>query len=339
MDRERPKVVMTDYDFPSLDLIRDGLAAIKAEFVAAQCRTPEEVIELCRDADAVITEYYKPLDRHVISQMQRCQVIVRTGIGFDTVDLDAATDHGIYVVNVPAYSLDEVSDHALALLLTCVRKVPLLDHAVKRGVWDFKIAQPIPRLRGQTLGIVGYGRIGQKLQPKATALGLNVIACDPYNDPQAPPKNVPSVSFTTLLNESDYVSIHTPLTPETRGMFDEPALRQMKPTAYLINTARGPIVRLEALYQALSQGWISGAGMDVLETEPIDPLHPILKLDNFVVTPHCAWYSEGAKEELLRTVGEEVVRTLQGHRPLSVVNHAVDGNTRAASPVWRLANA
>lgn len=339
MTRDRPKVVMTDYDFPSLALISDGVKVINAEFVAAQCKTPEEVMELCREADAVITEYYKPLDRSIISQMKRCLAIVRTGIGFDTVDLEAATDHGIYVVNIPAYSLDEVSDHALMLLLACTRKLPLLNDTVKRGLWDFKIAQPIPRLRGQTLGIVGYGRIGQKLQPKAAALGLKVIACDPYNDPQAPPKNVPSVSFEALLSESDYISIHAPLTPETRSMFDEAAFRKMKPTAYLINTARGPIVRLESLYQALKQGWISGAGMDVLETEPIDPSHPILKLDNIIVTPHCAWYSEGAKEELLRTVAEEVVRTLQGQRPLSLVNLAVEGHARATSPEWRLANA
>ena len=339
MTRARPKVVMTDYDFPSLALIRDRVEAINAEFVATQCKTPEDVIELCREADAVITEYYNPLDRRIINQMKHCQAIVRTGIGYDTVDLEAATDHGIYVVNIPAYSLDEVSDHALMLLLASARKLPLLNDSVRRGGWDFKIAQPTLRLRGQTLGIVGYGRIGQKLQPKAAALGLHVIAYDPYNDPHAPPKNVPSVSFEALLSESDYISIHAPLTPVTGGMFDEAAFRQMKPTAYLINTARGPIVQLESLYQALKQGWISGAGMDVLETEPIDPSHPILKFANFIVTPHCAWYSEGAKEELLRTVAEEVVRTLQGQRPLSVVNPAVESHARAASPEWRLANA
>jgi D-3-phosphoglycerate dehydrogenase len=330
---------MTDYDFPSLDLIRNELEVVNAEFVAAKCRQPDEVIELCRDADVVITEYYKPVDRNIISQMRRCQAIIRTGIGVDTIELEAATDHGIFVVNIPAYGTDEVSDHALALLLTCVRKVPLLNNAVKRGIWDFKIAQPIPRLRGQTLGIVGLGRIGQKLQPKATALGLKVIACDPYNDPQAPPKYVRSVSFETLLSESDYVSIHAPLTSETRGMFGEAEFRKMKPTSYLINTARGPIVRLDALYRALSEGWISGAGMDVLEAEPIDPSHPILKLDNFIVTPHTAWYSEGAMQELLRTIGEEAARTLRGHRPLSVVNPEVDQRARATSPEWRLANA
>jgi D-3-phosphoglycerate dehydrogenase / 2-oxoglutarate reductase len=336
--RDRPKVVVTDYDFPSLALIRDGLKVINAEFIAAQCQTSEQVIELCREADAVITEHYKPFDRNIISRMQRCQVIVRTGIGFDTVDLPAATDHGIYVVNIPAYSLDEVSDHALTLLLASVRKVPLLNNSVRRGEWDFKISQPVPRLRGRTLGIVGYGRIGQKLQPKAAALGLKVIAYDPYDDPRAPPKNVPSASFETLLSDSDFISIHAPLTPETRGMFDEAAFRKMKRTAYLINTSRGPIVRLEALYQALIQGWIGGAGMDVLETEPIDPSHPILKLDNFVVTPHCAWYSEGAMDELLRTVAEEVVRALQGQRPLSVVNPEVDSKARATSPDWLLVN-
>jgi D-3-phosphoglycerate dehydrogenase len=251
---------------------------------------------------------------------------VRTGIGFDTVDLAAATDHGIYVVNVPKYSLDEVSDHALTLLLASVRKVLLVHNSVKQGVWDFKIAQPIPRLRGCTLGLVGYGSIAKKLHPKAAALGLKVIAYDPY---VATDDEVPLVSFETLLSESDFVSIHTPLTTETRGMFDEAAFHKMKPTAYLINTARGPIVRLEALYQALCQGRISGAGIDVAETEPIDPSHPILGLDNLIVTPHCAWYSEGAMDELLRTVAEEVVRTLQGRRPLSVVNPEVEGHARA----------
>jgi D-3-phosphoglycerate dehydrogenase len=327
----RSKVVTTDYDFPSLDPIQEVLQAINAEFVSAQCQTPGDVIDLCREADAVITEYYKPLDRKIISQMQRCKVIVRTGIGFDTVDLEAATDHGIYVVNVPKYSLDEVSDHALTLLLASVRKVLLLDKSVKQGVWDFKIAQPIPRLRGRTLGLVGYGSIARKLQPKAVALGLKVIAYDPY---VLPDDEVPLVSFETLLSESDYISIHTPLTAETQGMFDEATFHKMKPTAYLINTARGPIVCLEALYQALCRGWISGAGIDVAETEPIDPAHPILGLDNLIMTPHCAWYSEGAIDELLRTVAEEVVRTLQGHRPLSVVNPEVEGHARATSADW-----
>lgn len=325
MIEPRPKVVVTEYDFPSLDLISNALKPINPLFVPAQCQTADQVIELCRDADAVINEYYKPMDRRIISEMRRCKVIVRTGIGFDNVDLEAATDHGIYVVNVPAYATDEVSDHALALLLCSVRKLALLNDSIKHGAWDFKIARPIPRLRGQTLGIVGYGRIGRRLGGKASGLGLKVITDDPYH----PPLDVPCVSLETLLSESDYVSIHTPLTDETRGMFDETAIRRMKPTAYLINTARGPIVRLEALYQALSQGWISGAAMDVHEKEPIDPSHPILKLDNFIATPHCAWYSEGAMVELLQTVGEEVVRALKGIRPLSVVNPEVDGSARA----------
>jgi D-3-phosphoglycerate dehydrogenase len=254
-----------------------------------------------------------------MSAMTRCRAIIRTGIGFDTVDIEAARDLGIDVVNIPAYALDEVSDHALALLLTCVRKIPLLNEAVKGGVWDFKIAQPVPRLRGKTMGVVGLGRIGQMFVPKAAALGLDVIAYDPYHDPAAT-NSIPMVSFATLLRESDFVSIHVPLTEETEGMFDEVALRAMKPTAYLINTARGPIVRLDALYGALTKGWIAGAGLDVVETEPINPSHPILGCANLVVTPHFGWYSEGAMHELLQTVGQEAARVLRDERPLSVVN-------------------
>ena len=318
------RVVMTDYDYESLAEIEKALDKIDAEFIPAHCKNEDEVIELTREADAIITEYYDPLNRRLIEHLRKCKVIVRTGIGVNTIDIQAATDHNICVVNVPDYCLDEVTEHVLSLLFILARKVSLLTNSVKKGEWNWNIVKPVFRIKGRTLGLVGLGKIGKSLAKKAKGLEMSLICYDPYIDTeQAEKEGVKSVSFEDLLKESDFISIHTPLNEETRGMFGEKEFRMMRKGACIVNTSRGPIIENKALYEALKQGWIAGAGLDVMEKEPPDKEEPLLRLDNVVLTPHCAWYSHNSEVRLKTTVGEEVARVLSGRRPLSLVNPEV----------------
>jgi len=314
------KVVVTDYVFPSLDVERGILASIGAELVAFRSAQEAELVPAVADADGLLV-CYAPVTRRIIEAARRCRIIARYGIGLDNVDLDAAGAQGIVVTNVPDYCVDEVSDHALALLLACARRIVALHGRVQSGRWDARDAVPIHRLRGSILGLVGFGKIPRALAAKARALGLEVVATDPYVDePAMAGQGVRKVELEALLAEADFVSVHAPLTPQTRGMIGEAALRAMKPTAYLINTARGPIVDEAALARALREGWIAGAGVDVLATEPPGPEHPVRGLDNVVLTPHVAFYSEESLQELQRKAAEEVARVLTGQSPRYAVN-------------------
>ncbi len=321
----RFKVVMLDYSYDSLHFISDKLAEFGADFFPYYLRSEDEVIEKAADADAVILEYFDPVSRRVIESLKQCKAIARTGIGVNTIDVAAATDHNIPVINVPAYCLDEVSDHTMALLLACARRLKRLDRAISQNhVWDFKMAKPAFGLRGQKLGIIGFGKIANRLAPKARAFGMEILAYDPYVEPNLIYASlVKPVNFEELLAESDFVTIHCPLTDETEGMIDESALRAMKPTAYLINAARGPIVDEAALHTALSEGWIAGAGLDNMIKEPPDWDNPLLDLENVIFTPHVAFYSERSLEELLRTAATYMCRVLTGHRPSACVNPEV----------------
>jgi D-3-phosphoglycerate dehydrogenase len=250
-----------------------------------------------------------------------CKVILRTGVGVDTIDIDAATKRGIAVVNVPDIWIREVANHAMALLLACNRRIFLLDHHIRKNVWHKVIPPPVGAIHGETLGIIGLGQIGKSLAKRAIGFEMNLIAYDPYIDQSVFEEyGVKSVSFEELLTKSDYISIHTPLTDETRHMFDEKALRKMKPTSYLINTARGPIVEISALEKALQNKWISGAGIDVFEQEPMPVDNPILKMDNVIMTPHAGYYSDPALKALGTRCGQEVARVLLGKKPLFLVN-------------------
>jgi D-3-phosphoglycerate dehydrogenase len=269
----------------------------------------------------------------VLRALPKCRIIARTGIGVDTVDLPVATELGILVTNVPDYCIDEVSDHALALILALTRKVMSATAAVKAGTWDVKVAVPIARHRGRTMGLVGFGRIPRALAPKAQALGFAVIAFDPYLPPEAgAPLGVRLVDFETLLRESDVVSIHAPLTEETRGLFGDREFGQMKPGAFLVNTSRGPLVQEAALIRALESGRLAGAGLDVLETEPPAPGNPLLRMPNVALTPHIGFYSEQSLVELQTKAAQEVRRALMGERPLNVVNREILGRARAFAP-------
>jgi len=311
------KIVITDCDHPSVQIERDILEQRGFTVVLEQCRTEEEVIEKCRDAAGLINQY-APLTGKVFRELASCKVIVRYGVGVDNVDLNAASEYGIQVCNVPDYGVEEVSDHALAMTLSLVRKINLLSNEVKRNNWDFQIARPIRRLKDLTFGVVGLGRIGQATARKAVGMGWRVIGCD--HGEVNPANGVERVSFDELIAAADIISIHVPLTDETHHLFDRDVFRRMKSTAVLVNTARGPIVDEEALLEALRNGEIAGAAIDVMEHEPPMPDHPLFAFDNLIITPHAAWYSEESFRDLKRKAAEEAANVIQGGPPRYPVN-------------------
>lgn len=326
------KIVMT-LDLPAYsDINQDSFAGIGAQFIKEQCSSQEEIIALAHDADAIITiSLYQKFTRRVIEQLHKCKIIANIGMGYEGIDVDAATDQGICVANVAGYCLDEVSEHTVALILACGRRLFALDRLVREGKWTverpemrYRIWPSTHRLCSQTLGLIGFGRIPQTIVPKVRGLVSRVITYDPYVDPDEAAKlGVELVELDRLLLDSDFVSIHTSLSPETRGLLGIEEFRKMKPTAYLINTARGGIVDRDALYTALTQGYIAGAGLDVLEPEPPDPNDPLLKLDNVIITGHSAHASNESNLELHKRPVEEVTRVLKGQWPLNLVNPQV----------------
>ena len=331
--QNRWKILITDYAWDSIDPEREVLTEIGAELIAAETGDTAELQTLAPMMDGILT-CWNPVREAVIVAAKRCQVIARYGIGLDNIDVDAATAEGIVVTNVPAYCMDEVSDHAMGLLLACARKISRFDRAVRNGTWDQNIGPEMHRIRGKILGIVGFGRIGQAIIPKAKAFGLTINVCSPRTDPKRIQQHgAQKVSFSELLETSDFITIHAPLTQETQYMFSDAEFRAMKPTAFLINTARGGIVDTAALTTALRNGTIAGAGLDVLETEPPEPDTKLLTLDNVVVTPHAAFVSEDAILELEVTAATCVAQVLTGQLPESVVNPSVleQPNLRAKS--------
>ena len=315
--------------YPTLDYARARLAEADGTVEALHDESPRALEEAVRHADAVVV-LARRLDRAAIRAMERCRLILTLSVGYDCVDLNAATERLIPVSNTPAYCTDEVATHALALLLALARKLPLILPRTRAGEWDYNFTRPLYGLRGRLLGIVGLGRIGRALVPKARALGLRVAAYDPYVDDDlfALLGVQPCHELEPLLRDADYLSIHAPLTAETRRMIDAAALALMKPTALLINTARGPIVDEAALAAVLREGRLGGAGIDVLETEPPSPDNPLLSLENALVTPHVAWYTEESHEADMVQAMDELLRALQGKRPRWAVNPEVFGLRR-----------
>lgn len=316
-DAARASVFVTDCDHPSVAIERRVVEAAGLGLEVRQCRTAAEVASACRDAAGLIVQY-APITRAVLAALPRCRVVVRYGVGTDTVDIDAATDLGVAVCNVPDYGVEEVSDHALALLLALGRGIVTLDRAVRAGDWSLATVPGVRRLRGRVLGLVGLGRIGRAVARKALALGLEVIAHDPAAAP--PPRGVTPVGLDELLARSDFVSLHAPLLPATRHLFDDAAFGRMKPGAFLINTARGGLVDTDALTRALAEGRLAGAGIDVLEQEPIAPGHPLLEQPNCLLTPHAGWFSQDAFAELKTKAAEEAVAVVTGASPRYCLN-------------------
>ena len=312
-------VAVTDSVFPNLDIARDVLSTIGADLKLAAEPKPDAIMKIAAGADAVLATYAK-ITSDMIGQMTRCRIISRFGIGVDNVDLAAATGAGIVVTKVPDYCIDEVSDHTMALLLAAARKIPIANTQVHAGRWEMPAVVPIHRLRGGVLGLIGFGRIPQLVAPKAKAFGLRVVAYDPFVPAEVfTREGVERVEFAPLLAQSDFISIHTPLMPETRGLFGADAFQQMKSTAYLINTARGPIVDEVALAEALDARRLAGAALDVMPQEP--PVgSPLLGRDDVIITPHTSFYSEESLQELQRKAAEEVVAVLTGKPPRNPVN-------------------
>ncbi|GAE33744.1 C-terminal binding protein [Halalkalibacter akibai] len=318
------KVVVTDYEFATLAPEQEVLSQVEGvEFVAVQCRTEDEVIAAAKDADGLINQY-APITRKVIESLPNLKVVSRYGVGVNTIDIDAATEHGVMVGNVTDYCMDEVSDHAFALIMACARKVVLLNEAVKAGNWDFKVSVPIFRLRGRVLGLIGLGRIPQSLAQKAQAFGMKVVAYDPFVPADvAAGLNVELLELNDLCAQADFVSVHAPLIDATKGMIGEEQFKAMKKEAFIVNTARGPVIDEKALIAALQQGEIAGAGLDVVEEEPIQADNPLLKMDNVILNPHVAWYSEEAQLELKRKTAQNVADVLSGYYPTYLFNTKV----------------
>jgi D-3-phosphoglycerate dehydrogenase len=261
------------------------------------------------------------LDAARIALLSKCRIIAHYGTGVDRVDLAAATRQGIWVTNGPRYAVDEVSSHAIGLLLAVARKIVADDRAVRAGQWHIQPIRPIHRIAGRTLGLLGFGNIARATGRKGRALGLEVIACDPYLSAEVfAQEGVRRVDLTTCLSQSDYLSVHLPLTAETRGMLNGAAFAAMKRGAIVINTSRGPVIDEGALAEALRSGQVAGAGLDVFAQEPVPLDHPLLHLPHVVVTGHIGFYSEESIEQMQRDAAEQVVQALQGQVPEFLVN-------------------
>jgi D-3-phosphoglycerate dehydrogenase len=311
----RYKVVVSDQVFPSVDVERDLLAGIGADLTVATGDV-ESVLSIASDADAILNTYL-PWDARSIARLQKCRIIARYGIGFDNVDLVAARDAGIVVTNVPDYSVEEVATHALALILASLRKVAAADGLVRAGTWNIDNFRPIRRLSTLTVGLVGYGRIARRIAAPLEALGARIIAHDPYLQPG--PDLPPLLDLTALLGEADIISLHLPLTEETRGMIDSTAVGAMRKGAILVNTSRGPLVDLDAVAASLRDGHLGAAGLDVFDVEPLDPTR-IDGVPNLIVTPHMAYYSEEALAESQHKAATQVIKVLTGEKPDYQVN-------------------
>ena len=314
------KVLVTDIAWKDLTLEEAILDAAETSIIAARSGSEKELIEFAPSVDGIMT-CWKPVTANVIRSAKRCISIGRFGIGLDNIDVAAATELGIVVTNVPAYCVDEVSDHAMALLLSCARKTAFYDRNIQVGNYSLQDGPPLFRIRGKTLGIVGLGRIGRALWSKARAFGLRIIAHDPYVDPtDAAQAEVETVTFSELVAQSDFISVHVPLSTETHGLFRYETFKQMKPTAVLVNTSRGSIIDSEDLLRALNDGLLAGAGLDVLAEEPPRGDDPLVLHPRTVITPHAAFNSEESVIELRRTAANQMAEILSGRRPPNIVN-------------------
>jgi len=324
MSEGKPKVVVTDLGYASYDPERAELASVEAELLLAECSTEQEVAEACKDADGVITRL-APVTARAIEGMDNCRVIARYGVGVDNVDVPAATAKGIVVANVRDYCNEDVSDHALALLLACVRKISVRDRQVRAGMWDIGAKDPVWRIAGKTLGLVGYGAIARTLHRKVSGFGLaEVLAYDPFISAEEMAKTgATKVELDDLFRRADFISVHAPLSDQTHHMIGREQLAMAKSTAILVNTSRGPLVDPDALYEALTSGRINSAGLDVHEPEPPEASSRFFKLDNVILTDHAGWYSQESQLALQRSTARNVALVLAGKRPLFCVNPEV----------------
>ncbi len=318
------KVSVVNIGYESYDLEKQLLAEIGADLILApeECWTEELVIEAAMGADAILTRE-APITSKVIDAVAgTCKIIARYGVGVDNIDLEAARAKQIYVTNVTDYCSEEVADHGVGLLLACIRQLLSRDKFLRQGKWDADINENIFRTRGKVLGFLGYGNIAQAFHRKWNGfLPSQVLVHDPFVSKNVLKQNgATAADIQTVLSQADYISLNLPLTPETKNIIDAKALKSMKSTAIIINTARGGLIDEAALEVALKEGWILSAGLDVFETEPLNANYPLKRLDNIILTGHMAWYSKDSVIELQRRAAEEVKRVLTGQLPLSWVN-------------------
>ncbi|MBX6425745.1 MAG: C-terminal binding protein [Variibacter sp.] len=312
----RPVIAIADSVFPTLDPAKAALKRLDPEIRMAKSSAMEDILEVARDADAILVTYAK-LTAELIKQCTRCKAIGRFGLGVDNIDLAAAKEMGITVTYVPDYCLHEVSDHTMALLLALARKIPFSNKLVQEGRWEMPAVVPIYRLAGRVLGLLGFGNIPRTMVPKAKAFGLKVITHDPYVAAEhLKALDVENVSFDELLARSDFISVHAPLTPQTRGLLNGAAFAKMKPGVMIVNTARGPLIDQQALVEALDSGKVAGAALDVLEVEPPPKDLALLGRDNVILSPHTAFYSVDALDELQSKAASDVARVLSGEPPV-----------------------
>ncbi|MFC0271805.1 C-terminal binding protein [Metabacillus herbersteinensis] len=312
---ENQRVLVTDCDHENIEIETNILNNASVSFELKQCKTEQDLIEEGKGVQVFINQY-APITEGVMANLPDLKLVVRYGVGVNNVDLAAATKYGVQVCNVPDYGVNEVADHALALMLALTRKITLMNNLVRNGVWDYQKSIPVFRHSEQTVGVIGVGRIGTSFARKVHALGCKVIGYDPMyrgNSPKQVPDFMELVELDELLEKSDVVSIHCPL-DTARNLIDEAELEKMKPTAYLINVSRGGIINETALDQALEGHWIAGAAVDVAEVEPLGADSRLFRHDHFICTPHMGWYSEQAAQELKRKVAEEAVRFLNGEQ-------------------------
>ena len=316
------RIVVTDDRHGSYEVENEVFKEIGASVEVHNLGDEEETVEVLREADAVLVNLH-PMPGRVIRELRKCRVISRYGVGYDNVDVDAASQAGIWVARVPDFCLEDVSDHALALLLSCVRHTALRDRRIRRGEWKQIGEYPSYRIVGRTLGLIGFGTIARALFRKVSGLGLaRVLVFDPYVERrEIEAAGAAAVGLRELLRESDYVSVHAPLSPETRGLIGARELGLMKPSAILVNTARGPLVDEKALAEALKRRKLAAAALDVFAAEPLPADSPLRDLENVVLTDHCGWYSEESMVELKSKTARNALEVLKGGRPLYAVNN------------------
>ncbi len=319
----RARVVITDYVFPNLDPEAEVFAGLDVDLVAGQSKTKADVLALVPGADAMLNTYFGPIDGEIMDAMPTCRVIVRYGVGVDTIDIPAATARGIMVVNVPDYCIDEVSDHAVAMLLALARKLPLGDRRVRAGDWAIAPLKPVTSLHGMSVGLVGMGRIGREIARKLAAFNPVLSYFDPYAAGDASLADYISLSFDALLADCDAIILQAPSTPETHHLLSDAAFAAMKRRPIVINCARGDLIDTDALVRALQSGQVSAAGLDVIEGANPPADHPLFAFDSVLLTPHSAWLSEQALYNLQRFTAMEVARVLRGERPKSLLNPEV----------------
>ncbi|MBT3555363.1 MAG: C-terminal binding protein [Chloroflexi bacterium] len=323
------KVLVTDYVWPSTDPEREVLEAAGIELVIAPDTSEATLAELAKDVDAIMFCFAQVTSK-VLESATHCKIAARYGIGVDNVDITKATELGIVVTNVPDYCMDEVTDHALGMILALNRRLVPHTNAVVGGGWnDVILNQPMHRTRGATLGIVGYGRIGRSLAAKAAGFGMNILAYDPLIEIGSEIDGASVVSLDDLLAKSDFVSLHVPLMPSTQNMISAPELAKMKQGSIIVNCARGGLIDETALAESLASGQTAGAGLDVVEPTPPDPVSALLQQENVIITPHTAFFSQASTLELEQRTAQEVVRVLKGEKPENLINPAVLGKARS----------